>query len=95
LVPRRHPGCDSHVGEGAIYEIAHPDQTAVQYCARRPGEPYIASFDGGNGESRGVDEVTQLVYKKAQPFIERLKASICKSGIPCSSSASVAVGAGR
>ena len=78
---RRHPGCHSHVGEGAIYEIAHSYQATVQYGARRPGEPYIASFDGGNGESRGMDEVTQFVCKKAQLFIERLlrlQPSICK-----------------
>jgi hypothetical protein len=66
LVSRRHSGCHSHVGKGAIDEVARSYRATVQYSPGRPGKPYIASFDGGNGESRGVDEVTQLVDKKAQ-----------------------------
>ncbi|HEX5863106.1 MAG TPA: hypothetical protein VF014_02395 [Casimicrobiaceae bacterium] len=72
MVSRRHPGSQAHVGEGAIDEIAHSYQATVQHGARRAREPYIAGFDGGDGESRGIDEVAELVGQKAQSFIKRL-----------------------
>ena len=52
LVSRRHSRCYSHIGEGAIYETAHPNQGTVQYGPRCAGYPDVACLDGGDGKSR-------------------------------------------
>ncbi len=51
-------------------------QAAVQYGARRPGQPDIAGFHGVNGERGRVNEVSQFVCEKTQLLIPRLNAFI-------------------
>lgn len=72
LVPRRHPGGDSHVGKGPIYQRTQSDQGTLQHPSGCPGHPDITRFDGSEGESGGMNEVPQLMREKSQPFVQRL-----------------------
>jgi hypothetical protein len=64
LVPRRHTGGDSHVGEGPIDERTQTDQGALKRRSGCPRRPDTAGFDGREGERGRMDEVPQLVREK-------------------------------
>ena len=67
-MPRRQAGGDPHVGNGSMDQCTQPDQGTLQRRPGWPGHPDITRFDGGKGERGRMDEVSQLVREKSQPF---------------------------
>jgi hypothetical protein len=85
VASRKYPRCYAHVGQGTIYETAHPDQGTIQHGSRRAGRPNAAGFDRCNGKRRDVEMISQLVREKSQPFVQGLYASVLYQRIPLKS----------
>src|SRR5688572_4847224 len=73
---RRQPRSYAHIGEGPIYEAPHPNKGPVQHGTGRAGRPYIAAFNGQNGESCRLKLISQLMRKISEPFVKCLDALV-------------------
>jgi hypothetical protein len=63
MMMARQAGRYSNVGERAIDQVTHPDQTAVEQGTRGAGKPDIARSEGGKRKARGIEQVSQFMAK--------------------------------
>ena len=63
-----HAGCEAHVGQRAVDEVAQADEAALKHGGGRAVDGDAAALDRREREHRGAEEVAQLVGEEAEPL---------------------------